>query len=141
MQKLHPDDPTTEPHEFRIYADDMAQTWAVVDQVDYQWAIQWRWHINKPHPLRNGTKQYFVRSNSSGGDYRGPKFYLHVEIQKRKGIPPPDPEHKLVEHLDDDEWNCRRANLEWITPKKNRMSSKKAAEAWDRLQKKQGRRT
>lgn len=121
----HPDDPTPEPHEFRIYADDMAQTWAVVDQIDYQWAIQWRWHINKPHPSRNGTKQYLVRSNSSGRNYRGPKFYLHIEIMKRKGIQPPDPEHRLVEHLDDNEHNCKRENLDWITPKNNRTASKK----------------
>lgn len=136
---LHPDDPTPEPHEFRIYADDMAQTWAVVDETDYQWAIQWRWHINKPHPSRKGKKQYFCRSNGSGGRRRGPRLFLHVEIMKRTGIQPPDPEHKLVEHADDDEWNCRRSNLSWITPKKNRMSPKAQA-AWDKLQKRQGRR-
>ena len=33
----HPDDPTPEPHEYRVYGDDMAQTWVVVDQEDYQW--------------------------------------------------------------------------------------------------------
>ncbi len=116
----HPDDPTPEPHEFRIYADDMAQTWAVVDEVDYQWAIKHRWHINKPHPSRKGKKQYLCRSNGSGGRSRGPRLFLHIEIMKRTGSIPPDPDHSIVGHVDDDEWNCRRENLEWITFKKNR---------------------
>ncbi len=130
MISKHPDDPTSEPYEFRIYGDDNAQTWAVVDQIDYQWAIKRRWHINKPHPRRNGTKQYFVCTNSKGGQYRGPKSYLHVEIMKRTGIPSPDQDHTLVGHIDDDEWNCRRKNLDWMTPLKNRMMSKKANESF-----------
>src|SRR4051812_5997880 len=120
ISEQHPDDPTRPPHEHRIYADDMAQTWAVVDEIDYQWAIQWRWHINKPHPSRNGTKQYFCRSNGSGGRSRGPRLFLHIEIMKRASIIKPDEFHNYGGHLDDDEWNCRRANLEWLTPHKNR---------------------
>lgn len=119
-----------ESHEFRIYGDDNAQTWVVVDQEDYQWAIQWKWHFNKPHPNRNGSKHYLVRSNGSGGRRRGKKFIFHLEIMKRKGVPPPDEEHTLVAHIDDDEYNCRRSNLEWTTPKKNRVTSIKAQEYW-----------
>jgi hypothetical protein len=94
----------------------------VVDQIDYQWAIQWRWHANKPHHTRNGSKHYFCRSNGSGGRRRGPRIFLHVEMMKRKGIPPPDAEHNYVGHIDDDEFNCKRDNLEWVTAKKNRIS-------------------
>lgn len=120
----HPDDSTPEPHEFRIYADDMAQVWAVVDEVDYHWAIRWKWHINKPHPRRNGKKQYFCRSNGSGGRRRGSRIYLHIEIMKRAEIHKPDVEHIYGGHLDDNEWNCKRDNLAWITPRKNRLASR-----------------
>ena len=139
MQILHPDDPTPEPHEFRIYGDDMAQTWAVVDEIDYHWAVQWKWHVNKPHPSRNGTKRYFVRSTGRGGEY-SPKLYLHVEIMKRTGIIQPMPEYKLTNHIDDDEWNCRRSNLEWLTIKDNRVRSTKAQENWKSLLKRQNKR-
>lgn len=131
----HPDDPTREPHECRIYGDDMAQTWAVVDEKHYQWAIQWRWHINKPHPSRNGKKQYFVRSLSNGDRYI-PKLYLHVEIMKRADIAPPDQFHTIVGHKDDDEWNCKEENLEWVTPRQNRMMSKKSNDAFARYNEK-----
>ena len=130
---IDPDDPTPPLREYRIYGDDNAQTWVVVDEVDYHWAVKRKWHINKPHPNRNGTKQYFCHSNSKGGQYRGPKTYLHVEIMKRSGIPPPDQFHTLVGHLDNDEWNCRRENLAWLTPKKNRDTSIKSNENWKKL--------
>lgn len=130
-------DPTPQPHEYRIYGDDNAQTWVVVDQVDYLWAVQWRWHFNKPHPGRNGSKQYLVRSNGSGGRRRGKKFILHLEIMKRKGISPPTDDHIYVAHLDDDEFNCRRANLDWTTPKNNRSTSEKAKSNWSNLHKRQ----
>jgi len=58
---------------------------------------------------------------------------------KRKGEPQPDKEHKIVGHVDDDEWNCRRENLTWVTPKKNRAMSDKANESWSKLQ--NGRKT
>lgn len=116
------DDPTPEPYEHRIYGDDMAQTWASISERHYQWAIRWKWHINKPHPSRNGKKQYFCRSNGSGGRRRGPRLFLHVEIMKRNGITPPDEKHTLVGHIDDDEWNCKDDNLMWITPHKNRVA-------------------
>ena len=44
-------------HEYRVYTDASLQTYAVVDAVDYAWAVQWRWHINKPHHTRNGKKR------------------------------------------------------------------------------------
>lgn len=133
ISEQHPDDPTRPPHEHRVYGDDMAQSWAVVDEIDYQWAIRHRWHVNKPHPARKGKKQYFCRSNGSGGRSRGPRLFLHVEIMKRKGVPPPDAEHTIVGHIDDDEWNCRRDNLEWTTYKKNRKVSQKANKNWENL--------
>jgi hypothetical protein len=101
----------------------------VVDQEDYQWAIQWKWHFNKPHPTRKGSKQYLVRSNGSGGRRRGKKFIFHVEIMKRKGTPPTTEQHIYVAHLDDNEFNCKRSNLEWATPSQNRIMSERSKNA------------
>jgi hypothetical protein len=119
-------DPNTwdmEEPEYRVYLNADLTTWAVVDYVDYVWATRWLWHVNKPHPRRNGKKQYARRSRSNGQRY-APPLYLHVEIMKRKGVEPPDEYHTLVEHVDGNEFNCRRDNLDWTTSRKNRHSSK-----------------
>lgn len=99
----------------RIYSDDTLTIYAVVDPQDMV-LTQHRWLINNPHPTRNGKKKYFRRSRGSGrpGKYQSP-LYLHVEIMKRTGIPPPTKQHKLVDHIDGNEWNCRRSNLAWST--------------------------
>ena len=46
-------------YEFRIYGDDREGCWAVVDEVDYQWAIQWKWRLK---PSRGGRKFYLYRT-------------------------------------------------------------------------------
>lgn len=113
------------PHEHQLYLDDMAQTWVVLDQEDYQYFSQWKWHTNKPHHSRNGSKQYAVRTQGRGGNYR-PKLYLHVEIMKRTGAVPPSLFHTLVDHRNGNEFDCRRANLRWATPEFNGMNKKGA---------------
>lgn len=105
-------------HEFRIYGDDMAQTWVVVDEIDYHWAIKWKWHFNKPHKNRAGKKEYLRRSASNGKRYL-PPIYLHVEVMKRTGKAPPSELHLFVDHRDGNEFNCRRSNLRWATASLN----------------------
>lgn len=117
-------DPNTwaaDEHECRIYADAQLNQYAIVDAVDYAWATQWLWHINKPHPTRTGTKQYLRRSQSNSRRYV-PPLYLHVEIMKRTGILPPTEDHIFVDHWDGDEFNCRRNNLHWATGSYNRLN-------------------
>src|SRR5688572_15505178 len=80
-----------------------------------------RWKINEPHPGRNGRKLYFV---SNAGWRRGAGTFLHVEVMRLAGIEPPSPRHRIVGHIDGDEWNCRLSNLEWMTAVKNRRYSK-----------------
>lgn len=113
-----PFDPNTwaqpQNHEFRLYLDDNAFEYVVLDEVDYHHFVQWRWLVNKPHPARVGKKRYATRTGPREGTYR-PKYYLHVEIMKRTGIQPPSPNHTLVDHRDGDEFNCRRSNLRWAT--------------------------
>lgn len=98
----------------RLYLDDKLTNYVSIDVEDFSWASCWRWHINKPHKARTGSKLYAVRSTGRGGEY-SPKLYLHVEIMKRTGILPPGPEFKLVDHRDGNEFNCCRGNLRWAT--------------------------
>ncbi|HVX91212.1 MAG TPA: HNH endonuclease [Candidatus Paceibacterota bacterium] len=107
--------------EFRIYLDDNARYWCVVDEIDYHWAIQWRWHVNAIHHTRNGTKLY-ARRRPRQADGRMASYYLHKEILRRTGVLPPSPLHTIADHRDGDEFNCRRANLRWATPRMNRLN-------------------
>jgi hypothetical protein len=103
-----------EEHEHRIYADDYANVYAVVDQEDYWYFSRWRWH-----PITNSTgkKIYLKRSTNS----RGPSFtlYLHVEIHKRTGILKPSEDHTMVDHINGESLFCLRSNLRWATPSLN----------------------
>lgn len=105
-------------YEYRIYADDNASEYCVVDREDWEFFSQWRWHVNKPHPRRAGKKRYLTRSTSNGRR-PGPKLYLHVEIMRRAGKKPPTPKQKYVDHCDGDEMNCRKYNLEYVTQREN----------------------
>jgi hypothetical protein len=79
------------------------------------------WYIKPIHPSRHDKKEYFVTNN---GWRDGRQTFLHVEVMRLSGRKPPSPRHKLVNHIDGDEWNCTEDNLEWATHVKNRRASK-----------------
>jgi hypothetical protein len=80
-----------------------------------------RWNIKPAHKKRNGKKLYFV---SSAGWRQGRAVFLHVLVMRMTGKLPPSNKHKLVNHIDGDEWNCQEENLEWATHVRNRRTSK-----------------
>jgi HNH endonuclease len=140
-------DPNTwdqEQYEFRIYADDYANDYAVVDQIDYQYLIQWRWKICLSKPSREFGKKkrkpYLSRSVPTivGKDYyddNGKRhqnrvvstIYLHRVVMERTGIPQPKTNQQIiVDHANGNEFDCRRKNLRWATlgfNNKNRFGS------------------
>jgi hypothetical protein len=102
--------PQPNDHEFRIYGDNNAQTYCVVDEIDYHWAIRWRWRFSG-----YGYMQRAVAVGSmKDGSRTAKSVYLHVEIMKRVREPT-TPAHVIVDHRDTDKNNCRRSNLRWAT--------------------------
>lgn len=109
----------TEPV-LRVYGDPRCEVYAIVDREDYAWATQWKWKIKVSRG--RSAKQYLCRNSGRGSDSW--TIYLHIEIMKRKQPVPPDFFHTWVDHFDGDSLNCRRYNLEWTTPSKNRRNQR-----------------
>ena len=105
------------PHEYRLYGDDRATMWAVVDEIDYHWAVQWRW---APKVSKGGKKVYLYRTGSINNCKVS--IYLHVAIMERTGILKPSRHHIIADHRNGDGLDCRRHNLRWATPKMNRAN-------------------
>lgn len=112
-------------HEYRIYGDDNANIYAIVDEADYHWAVQFLW---SPKYSRGGRKFYLRRVTHEriGPTHRDRiqrTEWLHVAIMKRTGIEPPSELHTMVDHFPDrDSLRCTRNNLRWATPSMNRQN-------------------
>lgn len=88
---------------------------AIVDDADYEWLSQWKWHYLKN---KNGIG-YAVRKI---GDYKGDKpkwtrFIMHREIMR----PPANME---IDHINGNTVDNRRSNLRIVTRKQNRQNSR-----------------
>lgn len=118
------DEMFAEQYEHRIYGDDNASIWCIVDEEDYEACLERKWYPNKPHPTRKGNKHYF--RSLAGWREGGSGIYLHVFIMRRTGIEPPTPLHIVVDHVNDDEFDCRRCNLQWMTHAENTAKANKA---------------
>lgn len=105
--------------EHRIYLHNSAQEWAIVDPIDYQWALQWCW-CAKREPLGNAYARRAVGENANGMRLRTYTVYLHVAIMKRTGRRRPSKFHNMVDHRNGKSLDCRRANLRYATCTMNR---------------------
>ncbi len=118
-----------EERECRIWGDDREGIHAEVDEIDYQWALQWLW---SPKWSRGGKKVYLRRNiqttiipaykTQDGHKMRflqNKTLFLHVAIMERMGKEKPTPAHILVDHRDGNGLNCKRSNLRWATHEMN----------------------
>lgn len=133
---LHPS------REWRIYGDDNAQTWGIVDEDDYHFLINWKWSWSDSQLERKKPKKYLKRNfeeqiespYKAGGLWENPEtgrivrlrkprvqktLRMHTVIMLRSGITPPSPDFILVDHRDGDEMNYRKTNLRWSNYKMN----------------------
>lgn len=86
---------------------------AIVDDEDYGWVSQWKWHVHRSNP---GGETFYARCNM-GAWPNQKKVYLHREIMK----PPPGMQ---VDHIDGNGLNCTRANMRLATDTQNRYNQR-----------------
>ena len=127
-------DPNTwevDNHEYRIYVDDYANQYAIVDAIDYSYLVQWRWKLSKSsRSWGAGAKQKLYVSRTFSQEIGEPfqyesrtirqrlhsSVYLHQEVMRRAGIVPISLfEKDIIDHLDGNSFNCRRSNLRWAS--------------------------
>lgn len=120
-----------ESHEYRIYADDYENEYALVDQIDYQYLIQWRWklHYSRQHKGTRKRKVYLARvlHEVLGPDYKDEQgsrkrqrcshtIFLHNVVMERTGIPRPISNQRIItDHANGNGLDCRRTNLRYAT--------------------------
>ncbi len=92
--------------------------YAVVDLIDYPFAMQWRWKAIRSKGRKE--KWYAFRTSRILG--RHVAYFLHKEICLRAHGLPPSKDHLIGDHLDGDSLNCRRLNLAWATSSQNRRN-------------------
>lgn len=101
--------------EFRIYADDYANDYAIVDQIDYQYLAQWRWKISlskkRPGKRRKGYLSRTVPKIVGKDEYVDGKriqnritstVYLHKVVMERMNITKPKTNKQLI--VDHKKW-------------------------------------
>lgn len=132
MHDFDPNDVFAIEHEYRVYGDDTGLISALVDQIDYQWVMNWRW---SPKWSRGGGKVYLRRNVQIGvgkANRTQKTLFLHTAIMERMGLDKPSPDHTLVDHRNGDGLDCRRVNLRWATPSMNRINIR-GSHAWQFL--------
>lgn len=115
------------PSDRYIYGDDMARSWAVIDEVDYPWVSKHLWCPIIMRSRRNPSKfkiymRRAVGENAHGKRLRTYTLYLHREILKLSDPNPPTPRHIIADHRDGETMNCRRSNLRWATHSMNSIN-------------------
>lgn len=93
---------------------------AVVDLIDYEWALQWAWG----HKLNSRGKKvypYRVSCRTSQGEERNRSIFLHIAILERFKKRPWRNDI-IGDHRDGNTLNCRRSNLRWVDRRFNNLN-------------------
>jgi hypothetical protein len=101
----------------------LADKVALVDDIDYEWAMQWNWSADES-PKSNTWYAVRREGHYSGGNPQR-SIYMHVEIINRMGIPLG--EH--TDHRDRNGLNNQRGNLRPATCSQNIANQNPKAKA------------
>lgn len=120
----------------QVWLDPDENLFAIVDQIDLQFARQWLWTAQASKSgLRRIEKFYATRTMSiyTGGEgersSRNPdrtrrsfRLWLHKEILLRAKGPPPSKSKTIGDHRNGNSLDCRRFNLKWSSASENRRN-------------------
>jgi hypothetical protein len=82
-----------------------------LDDEDYEWAKEHKWHVQKDHTYKKD--KFYVRRARKKSDGPGPtKIHLHQQIAKT-------PEGMVTDHINGDPLDNRRENLRVLTNSEN----------------------
>ena len=84
---------------------------ALVDDEDYEYLMQWRWYYDHGYAIRNT----FV--SRAEGKQTNKRTYMHREILQT-------PKNMLSDHIDGNKINNQRNNLRCVTASQNSMNAK-----------------
>lgn len=101
----------------QLWLDVDAGVFCLLDPIDYDWAIQWRWGITQS----KGCDKLYATRSARQPDGKVVKLYLHKEVLRRVA-PQISPAHRIADHLDGNSLNDRRGNFRWATPQMNRAN-------------------
>lgn len=93
----------------------------LLDWIDYQWAIRWRWSWCTSKIGRNRRHKVYARRNTGNG-LSQQWLWLHKEICFRQHGPAPSLFHTIADHANGLTLDCRRENLRWATASGNRLN-------------------
>lgn len=91
--------------------------YAKVDDEDYERLMRWKWHVNLSGKGRYGVRCVQVRPG------RQQKRMLHYEVL---GLEQPLADGRVVDHINHDGLDCRKANLRVCTVQQNRWNTRSA---------------
>jgi len=94
---------------------------AVVSEIDYAWAMQFKWSASEQSRSGSGLF-YAIRRSSGKGGQRRTKIWLHVEIMKRVLNVVELPRDFVPDHGANGTLDCTRENLTLCKSSTNKIN-------------------